>query len=135
MKLTDVHEPDAVNLLSFGAGSKEFTLANIESLSKMLHCAYVDSQRLPAVASSYTVKDKHHIILNVWWQEYYKKAMEKADFLTFIITEGWLKSGNCWQELDWASKIRNISTGKITLFIFTKQEYYDRLEANQDYKD
>merc|ERR1712008_406205 len=54
---------------------------------------------------------------------------------TFIITEGWLKSGNCWQELDWASKIRNISTGKITLFIFTKQEYYDRLEANQDYKD
>jgi len=132
MGLNDNYDPPAVNLLSFGADPKflgkdleKFNMTEVQRLSGMLNCAYVDSDRLPALASSYRIDGITTHSFNVWWKKYYQKAMIKAEIMTFIISEAWFASANCWEELEWAAIHRK---SKITLFVFTSKDLYNKLE-------
>ncbi len=64
--------------------------------------AYVDLVALNGLNGAYK-KAGHPMILNVFWKQYYQDAMRQADYMFFVITEGWLLSPNSWDELEWAA--------------------------------
>jgi hypothetical protein len=139
LELGASYDPKNVkNLLSFGANNDllgddkaNFDFPNIERLAKLLDSTYVDSLRLPPLASSYKlvpekVGDVAHP-RNIFWAEYYKKAMVEARTMTFVVTAAWLGSKNCFEELGWAAERRN-DAKYTTIFVFTKETYFKQLE-------
>lgn len=142
MGLDSKYDPPAKNLLSFGANVKllgadleKFGMPNIERLARNLNTCYVDSMRLPEMASSYKTRFDDGSLshpLNVWWQEYYQKAMEKAEIMTFVITKGWIASGNCWQEAEWARTYRAKERNLKTLFVFSDEEHVKTLKNDEN---
>ena len=35
--------------------------------------------------------------------DYYKEAMKQEKVMAFVITQAWIDSSNCWEEMDWAT--------------------------------
>eukprot|EP00928_Gymnodinium_smaydae_P046396 TRINITY_DN30905_c0_g1_i1.p1 TRINITY_DN30905_c0_g1~~TRINITY_DN30905_c0_g1_i1.p1 ORF type:complete len:141 (+),score=21.08 TRINITY_DN30905_c0_g1_i1:405-827(+) len=66
-------------------------------------------------------------MLNVYWAEYYREAMEKAVVMVFLISEGWLRSDSCWEEVYWATtpKFETARHGKRNLVVLL-DEYAKR---------
>lgn len=139
-------DDNVANLLSFGANNnllgedkENFSFPNIERLAKLLTCTYVDSMRLPPLASSYklvpeTVAHVAHP-RNIFWAEYYQKAMVKAKTMIFVITAGWIGSKNCFEELGWAAKLRkNTDTMKYnTILVFSQEKHFKTLENQKTF--
>ncbi len=143
MELTPGYNPAPENfqhLLSFGANNvllgpdvANFSFPNIERLARNLGGTYVDSMRLPALASSYKlVPDEAGVAhpRNIYWAEYYQKVMEIVPKMTFVITAAWVGSKNCWEELDWAATHRNKekNPGLTTILVFSDMEHWKKLK-------
>lgn len=64
---------------------------------------YLDAETLKGKPGTY-IDEKTKKVLNDDWEAVYKKAMENCDCMLFIITEAWLKSKWCWQELAWYNR-------------------------------
>jgi len=123
-------------LLSFGSGgnvvkvdsdgkeTRHFQFPWVQNLASSIDGTYVDSQRLPQMAGSYLVVGNIYP-RNVFWREYYKHAMALASIMVFIITDAWIISRNCWEELDWAKGIR---PSKKNIFFFMGKNVKNKIE-------
>ena len=125
---------DVKYLLSFGSagndgnvveGIRNFKFAWVQSLASSIGGTYVDAERLPQMAGSYLLEGDPHP-RNTFWREYYKHAMALANIMVFIITDAWIISRNCWQELDWAKEIR---PSKKNIFFFMGKEVQTKIES------
>ncbi|VEU45319.1 unnamed protein product [Pseudo-nitzschia multistriata] len=140
----DYEPADVKNLLSFGANVEllgndraNFEFPNIERLARLLDCTYVDSLRLPPLAASYKLAPDEDGVAhprNVFWAEYYKKAMVAAKTMTFVITGAWVNSKNCFEELEWAAALRSDRSKYKTLFVFTKRNHFKELEDQDTFR-
>ena len=145
LELSPKYDPkNFKNLLSFGARDDlllgadkvHFDFPNIERLAKLLDSAYVDSLNLPPLAASYKLVPAKGEVANprnIFWAEYYKKVMEIAKTMTFVITGAWVLSKNCWEELGWAADLRQDTRQFTTIFVFTNEKYYIHLERQQTF--
>lgn len=115
-------------LLSFGARDKNFGFEKIRDLGRKLNFTYIDSERLPPLAASYILEPptdepgaKMHP-RNSFWMDYYQRAMKEAKLMAFVITEAWIESPNCWEELDWATGNQEFNRkDKPNIIIFQNQ--------------
>ncbi len=137
MGLKPDFEPDDTNILSFGSNPKNLTreenekfgFPKIFDLATKLGYTYVDSDRLPRLAASYKLPGVT-FALNAFWNLYYQKAMEKAETMVFLMSSGWINSKNCWEELEWAAEKRpKFNFTYKNIFIFTKKEHFEKIEA------
>ena len=124
-------------LLSFGSGgnvvkvdsvgneTRNLNFPWVQDLASSLDGTYVDSLRLPQMAGSYLVVGNEYP-RNVFWREYYQRAMALASIMVFIITDAWIISRNCWEELDWAKGIR---PDKKNMFFFMGKDVRKKIEG------
>ena len=149
MELVDGYDPTPEqfqHLLSFGANTEllgsdsvTFGFPNIEKLARDLGGTYVDSMRLPALASTYTlVPDGSGVAhpRNIYWAEYYQKVMKTVPTMTFVITAAWVGSKNCWEELEWAATHRNTTaTADLrTILVFSHKDHWKEIMKKEVFK-
>mmetsp|Transcript_32293 Transcript_32293/g.49100 ORF Transcript_32293/g.49100 Transcript_32293/m.49100 type:complete len:453 (+) Transcript_32293:72-1430(+) len=109
-------------VVSFSTVGVPFGGQNVKTLVDKLnvntdHFTYMDSNELPSKPGSYL---KGEIVgdaavgnasvtsgypRNHYWKESYREAMGMASQMFFIITDGWINSDNCLQELHWALEL------------------------------
>lgn len=97
-------------VFSFGAADNGF--GNVVSLADTLlekHQlnSYIDAKYLPNEEGSYLIPDTrqdsgYSFPRNVNWKAWYKRAMLDAPTMIFIVTEAWINSPFCAEELGWA---------------------------------
>lgn len=129
-KSSDKYElGEVTHLLSFGARDESFPFSKVQDLARRLGSStYVDSERLPDMPGSYrlTGDGEDGKSYNVFWQEYYGAAMDRAKVMTFIVTRAWKDSPNCWEELYWATTRRS---NRANLIVFQDQATRDALKG------
>ena len=109
--------PGVKVLLSFGGrtqnfydtpGAQNVGLARARRLKTLLqqkyepenpNFVYIDADALAEMPGRYVMNER---TLNVYWEQYYKDAMRKAQLIIFLVDKAWLLSRNCFEELAWA---------------------------------
>ena len=100
---------------------------------------YLDAETLKGKPGTYIDKETNKV-LNDDWEAVYKKAMHNCDCMLFIITEAWLKSKWCWQELAWYNK-ESVGDGfgrkRLTLCFLCKEDALDKVRhsASTDFPE
>ena len=60
--------------------------------------------------------------------DYYKEAMKQEKVMAFVITQAWIDSPNCWEELSWATGDKDFNRkNKPNIIIFQNQALSDLL--------
>jgi len=133
-------------VVSFSTVGVPFGGQNVKTLVDKLnvntdHFTYMDSNELPSKPGSYL---KGEIVgdaavgnasvtsgypRNHYWKESYREAMGMASQMFFIITDGWINSDNCLQELHWALELEEGRPQLQHVLLYFNQEILDRFYA------
>lgn len=110
-------------LFSFGARGGGFEqvqdLAGYFNLPSQDYKTYVDAMVLPLVKGRYVLSGwsespgcftdgtaMYSPARSTNWKAWYKAAMTNAKAMIFLVTQAWLDSPNCAEELSWAAQFR-----------------------------
>lgn len=136
-------------LISFGAisGGFEFALQLRRDLMKHFgarmdhpansHFVYIDAISLEGDKEThYSWNDQLGIfkMSNGNWEGHYKTAISECEAMIFILTEPWLKSSYCWEELEWYKKALLGNTNKIKPLFILFKDAKKILDENKPFK-
>jgi hypothetical protein len=119
-------------IISFGARNGGFEFAkmlreavyghfnrDIRDVSEAGFC-YLDAKSLikeKATTTPWVGSIGLYKMQNPHWKIFYRTSMKNASTMIFLLTDTWLRSGFCWQELGWHSELIQSGVDLKTIFV------------------